>query len=624
MYSGNDRLSGVRFPANGAIPIGWIPVLPFDEFRDTLVKLLQVGVGEGGNGTSAGGTLNGRAWASALFAQPLPVASRKNPDVLYRLVVIMGGDAPQWEGCHRVMATTIGRSYPSLTPRCPQLHIFERVIAEKWQIVPVGHPWLKPVRFVQRRFRPLGVDDSMGVDVSVGVCMDTGVDASVGEAVSWGASVGEEVSAGAGGGGGSPGELANDWPLDLVPDSAHNIGITDFYSVDGEEVHEVAVGPVHAGVIEPGHFRFQCHGEEVLHLEISLGYQHRGIEHMLRGGPDVRSLPCVEVVAGDTTIGHTTVFCRIVEALTGTGSQVQSSSQKIRALALELERIANHIGDLGAIAGDIGYLPTSSFCGRIRGDVLNLTAAICGNRFGRGLVRPGGTGYHIDGILAAKLKAALQKIFIDARDAISALWDTPSVLARIETTGTVDVRTCLELGLVGVAARACGVTRDVRADHPAGEFRARPMPVAHCETGDVFGRANVRWQEITNSVGYAVELLDQLEKEAGTGMGEGFGAHASAGTGAGPRLAGAHTGANDWIGLPMAADTLAFAVEEGWRGEICHVALTDSEGKLNRYEVIDPSIHNWMGLAMALRGQQISDFPLCNKSFNLSYCGHDL
>ena len=267
----------------------------------------------------------------------------------------------------------------------------------------------------------------------------------------------------------------------------------------------------------------------------------------------------------------------------------------LRAIALELERLANHIGDLGALADDVGYLPTASYCGRIRGDLLNMTALLCGNRFGRGLVRPGGAGFDADEPRLAQLWERLDQSLKDVTSAVNLLWNTSSVRARFENAGPVSRETCEELGLVGVAARACGVERDVRAQFPSGLYRFAQIPVSTWHTGNVFARAYVRWQEIQRSIAFINDQLEVLP--------------------AGPARADAGK---------LAPNSLTVSLTEGWRGEICHVALTDNSGRLAHYKVVDPSFHNWMGLALALRDQQISDFPLCNKSFNLSYCGHDL
>jgi len=436
------------------------------------------------------------------------------------------------------LSSEVSDKYPSLTPDCTQAHLFEREMAEQWAITPQGHPWLKPVRFHA---------------------------SYVGGRDAWNRKNDEQI----------------------VP------SVMDFFKVDGEQIHEVAVGPVHAGIIEPGHFRFQCHGENVLNLEISLGYQHRGVERALINGPDKKTLHYMQTLAGDTTIGHTTAYCHLMESISG--SQVSFRAQSLRGTALELERLANHTGDLGALAGDIGYLPTSSFCGRIRGDFLNLTALICGNRFGRGLVLPGGVGFDISPKISDMLAERLIRLKKDVEVAVKLLWNTPSVLARFEDTGVVSPQVCKELGLVGVPARACGMEVDCRFNFPAGIYSFVQIPVSSWHTGDVFARAYVRWLEIQRSIAF---ILDQIKT--------------------------CPQGQTQTDIKPPASNRFCVSLVEGWRGEICHVGITNADGALLHYKITDPSFHNWSGLAAAMRNQQISDFPLCNKSFNLSYCGHDL
>lgn len=509
--NGNIGFASVR---NGlAIPRPNVPEVPFDDFRRTIIDAVTDG---------------GRV--SALFGDVDPVA---NAVQIYAVV-----SDPLRAQLHVGRTTLASDRFPSLTPDCPQVHLFEREIAEQYGVVPEGHPWFKPVRF-HTSYRP-------------------GHDAF--------------------------GRPAGTKPI---------VGVTDFFRIEGEEIHEVAVGPVHAGVIEPGHFRFQCHGETVFHLEISLGYQHRGAERTLVGGPNKRTIHTMETVAGDTSIGHATAYCQAAEALAG--CHVSARAEVLRGVALELERLANHTGDLGALSGDVAFLPTAAYCGRLRGDFLNLSALLCGSRFGRGMVRPGGVAFDLDDARKAQFLERLESALRDVTVAAELLFDAASVQARFEGTGAVSRDDCLALCLVGPAARACGVDCDVRHDFPGGIFRFAQIPVSTWTTGDVFARAFVRWLEIQRSVEFIRRQLRSFPNGACTTK----------------------------LGV-LRPDHLAVSLVEGWRGEICHVALTDEQGRFSRYKIVDPSFHNWTGLAMSLRDQQISDFPLCNKSFNLSYCGHDL
>ncbi|MDD5087803.1 MAG: hydrogenase [bacterium] len=507
-------MSASHFMAIGngdACDVGSIPVLPFDSFRDQVLQAIDEG-----------------AWIAAWPARPESGQRLRATAVL--------ADTPR--GALRLLSTRLPEAFQSLTPDCPQAHLFERELAEQWNVTPVGHPWLKPVRF----HPPYSEGSHRSATSSV-----------------------------------NP----------LLP------GVTNFFQIEGHELHEVAVGPVHAGIIEPGHFRFLCHGEHVLHLEIALGYQHRGLERTLTGGPDKRTCHSIETAAGDTTIGHTLAYCQVLEALSE--CTVPLRAAVLRAIGLELERMANHTGDLGALAGDVGFFPTASYCGRLRGEFLNLTALLCGSRFGRAMLCPGGVRFEADPKRTDDFSERFEKTLSDLTSAVELLWKSPSVMDRFERTGTVSRQDALTLGLVGPAARACGIETDMRRDLPTGIYRFRSVPTATWHTGDVFARAFVRWIEIQRSAAF---VRDQIKSLPASPLREN-------------------------VDSP-APNKLAVSLVEGWRGAICHVAVTDATGHFAHYKIVDPSFHNWFGLTTAMREQEISDFPLCNKSFNLSYCGHDL
>jgi len=504
----------------GQIPLSNVPILAVEEFRNQILE-----------------SCHGSARLVNLFGMVQAPAGAGQANGPVRLFAILGQDE---EAGLEILSTLIdpqSGQFESLTKDLPQAHLFEREIAEQWAIMPVGHPWLKPLRY-HSNYR-------VAADIWKDIAKKT------------------------------------------IP------GVYPFYAVEGEEVHEVGVGPVHAGIIEPGHFRFQCHGEEILHLEIQLGYQHRGIEPLMAGPHLKRSMLLSESIAGDTAIGHSTAFCEVVESLTGCA--ISARAQAIRAVALELERLANHVGDLGALGMDAGFLPTSAYFGRMRGDYLNLLLALTGNRFGKGLCRPGGVLFDIDARMADDFCLKLKKYKNEFQDVSDLLFTRPSVLARFEGVGMIALKDAKEIGLVGPAGRASQLECDVRINYSSGMWQFHHVPISLGATGDVYARALVRRQEVVRSLEFLLRVLPSMP------TGELF----------------VRPG-------PMKPDTLSVSLVEGWRGEIMHVGISDAQGGFARYKIKDPSFHNWFGLAWACRGQEISDFPLCNKSFNLSYSGHDL
>lgn len=377
----------------------------------------------------------------------------------------------------------------------------------------------------------------------------------------------------------------NDLTIDKYP----------FYSIDSHELHEVGVGPIHAGIIEPGHFRFICNGEKVLHLEIQLGYQHRGVESLMIQNQDiVYQTKLAESIAGDTVVGNTLAYAYLIESL---DDKIMPESVEIeRAIALELERIAIHTGDLSALCTDVAYQFGTVVFQDLRTIIINTFLAWCGNRFARKLISPMKNKFPLTPELKNKILSNLSEYESRFHEITQLMFDKPSVLARFENVGIVTPQQANDMMFVGMAARTCGIKRDVRQSHPIGYFQHKPIDLVVLKSGDVMARAKIRHLEIVTSLQYIKELLRL-------------------------HLASERKVEASYMLMPNA---LSVSLVEGWRGELCHVAITDAKGNLSHYKIKDPSLHNWFALALAVRNNDISDFPICNKSFDLSYCGFDL
>lgn len=375
-----------------------------------------------------------------------------------------------------------------------------------------------------------------------------------------------------------------------------------FYEMESADLHQVQVGPVHAGIIEPGAFRFLCDGERIVHLEIALGYQHRGVESLIAAtGNRLRQMALAESIAGDTAVGNAIAMARILES--GDPSGRNGMVECERGIALEMERIAVHIGDTGALCMDMAYQTGQVACEALRTLVINTMQDWCGNRFGKGLVRPFGSFHRLDLDRLKALETTLEEVMKRYRAVRKDLLSTPWVLARLEEVCTVSRSKALQVGAVGMAARMTGVRRDARIAHnfcPVALSEDQAFTPVIEQGGDLLSRLKVRFGEVESSY----ELIRALGRELAGKWFEDY--------------------PEPDYNRPLPQDALVFSLVEGWRGEICHVALINGRSEIEAYKVVDPSVHNWMMLALSVRGEQISDFPLSNKSFNLSYCGHDL
>lgn len=363
-----------------------------------------------------------------------------------------------------------------------------------------------------------------------------------------------------------------------------------FRTVEGPGVYEIPVGPVHAGMIGPGHFRFSVVGETILNLKARLWFVHRGVENLFHGRRPDAAVELAERVSGDTTAGHTLAFCLAVED--ALGISVPAQAQRIRGVLLELERLYNHVTDLGALCNDVGHSVLNSHAGRIREQLLRLNDRVTGHRLLRGAIHPGGVT-----VQALPDPATLATIGADVTELVALALNHSVVHDRFAGTAVLTREQATDLGALGYVARASGLAVDARHDHPF-------LPGEHTRTthshtdGDVLSRFLVRVEEIAASIA----MIRGLAESVG---------HTRTAVQAGP----APTARTRWSGV---------GIVEGWRGTIVHRIELAPDATLTRVKIVDPSFHNWPALPVALADTIVPDFPLVNKSFNLSYAGNDL
>ncbi len=365
-----------------------------------------------------------------------------------------------------------------------------------------------------------------------------------------------------------------------------------FRPAEGEGLFQVPVGPVHAGIIEPGHFNFAVAGEPILYLQIRLFYTHKGTEKLFENLPVSPAVFLAESISGDSSFSHGVAFCQAIES--AAEIEVPKRAQVIRTILLELERMYNHVGDIGAIATDVGFVVANMHAGRLREMLLSINEHLTGNRLLRGMAAVGGVRRDFSLMQLSSLMATVRRFADEFEDFVALIDASDSTRDRLEHTGILPPAKARDLGVVGVAARASGVDLDVRRDHAYAAYRGLSFRVPVYEAGDVWCRMRVRIDEVRESI----EIIRAAASQLGPGK---FRA----------------------LDKPIPPDRCALSAVEGWRGEILHWIRTGEGGRLERCRVKDPSLNNWPALVETVQGNIIADFPVINKSFNLSYSGTD-
>ena len=391
------------------------------------------------------------------------------------------------------------------------------------------------------------------------------------------------------------------WPEDYFPLRRENTGLESFAAtpenypfvmVEGDGVHEIAVGPVHAGIIEPGHFRFSVVGERTLRLEQHLGYKHKGIEKRFESIAPQEGYRLAGRVSGDTTVAYAWAYCMALESLAG--CEISWRARWLRALLLERERVANHLGDLGALGNDAALGFGLAQFSRLKEDWLRLNRELFGHRFLMDRIVPGGVAVDLDAAGSERIRRQCDLIEAEVRTLHGIYEEHSGLQDRFLTTGRVSPRLAGQLGLCGMAGRASAQSADLRMDFAWEPYAALQATMVTHRNGDAAARVTVRFEEIFESLRLIREIVARLPQGA------------------------TRTELN-----PLPADGIGAGWVEGWRGDIL-VTLELEAGRIRRCHCHDPSWQNWPLLEHAVIDNIVPDFPIINKSFNLSYSGQDL
>jgi Ni,Fe-hydrogenase III large subunit/Ni,Fe-hydrogenase III component G len=364
-----------------------------------------------------------------------------------------------------------------------------------------------------------------------------------------------------------------------------------FRQVEGEGVFQVPVGPVHAGIIEPGHFLFSVAGEPVLYLQLRMFYVHKGTEKLFENMPIAHCVRLAESISGDSSFAHATAFCHALER--AAGAEVPARARALRTICLELERLYNHVADIGAICTDVAFVTAHMHAMRLKERVLRINEQLAGSRLLRGMARPGGVRFDFDSAQLDALRQLLAGFKPEFEALVELIRESSGLRDRLETTGVLKPAVAKDLGVVGIAGRASGFDHDLRRDFPHAFYDQVKFSVPVFTEGDVQRRMVVRREEIFQSIAIIHQVLDKLP--------------------AGPVATP--------VDVPPGRTALGYV--EGWRGEIYHWIRTAPNNRLARCKVKDPSLQNWPALSEAILGNIVPDFPVVNKSFNLSYSGTD-